>query len=163
MGFAQESASLPVGQIATPTPHGLRKHDVGWQVGSSPEKIARDGACMRRVHTARKLTSRLHDLPTGVMDCRPAMKTGSDNRKSIRNLGVKGQYFGDLDTGCIGWDRLEGTAYFRWRIRFHVERIQLARGAQVKNHDGRPFAFARIHLASFCRSKVLRQPEANAS
>jgi hypothetical protein len=118
---------------------------------------------MRSINTARELTSGLHDLPTGVVDCSPAMKTGSNNGKPIRDFSVKWQDFGDLDPRRIGWDRLKGAAYLCWRIRLHVKRVQLAWGAQVKNHDGRTFAFVRVHLASFCGSKVLRQSKADAS
>ena len=112
---------------------------------------------MRSVDAASKLPPSLHDLPTGIVNGSSAMEAGSHERKLVRDLSMKRQDFRNLHPRRCRRDRLERTAYLQWRIRLHVKRIDLTGRAQVKDHDGRAFAFARIDLTSFDSRQILRQ------
>src|SRR3954454_13454210 len=47
------------------------------------------------------------------------------------------EYFGDLNLGRLRGNRFERSTNFRGRIGLHVERIELARCAEIEDHDGR--------------------------
>ena len=67
------------------------------------------------------------------------------------------QDLGDLDARCTGCDGLKRAANFGGRVGLHVERIELARSAQVKDHNDRSLALARIRFPRLSGSQKLRQ------
>ena len=71
----------------------------------------------------------------GVVHGRCGVITGAHQRELVRDLRVQRKNLGDLDVRVVGPNRLEGSPDLAWGIRFHIPGVQLARSAQVENHD----------------------------
>ncbi len=73
------------------------------------------------------------------MHGRRGVITAPDNGKLVGELGVPGKHLAQTEGGRGGGNLLEGPADFGRRLGLHVERVELARCAEVENHDDRAF------------------------
>ena len=157
MSFPEESASLAIRKISTATAHGFRQHDKRRQIGSASLEITNDGSRMRRIHTTGKLSPGLHHLPAGIMNGRSGMMATTNQRNVFGYRGVLRQDFGELVIAAACGNRLERTSHFQRCVRLHVERVQLAGGTQIENHNAGAFIVTVSHLPLFFRFDVIGQ------
>ena len=112
---------------------------------------------MGRVDSTLELPTGLHDLPTGIVDRRTAMETGSHQRELVSDLCMLWEDLRKKHSGGFGRDRFEWTSNFGGCIGFDIEGIDVARCTEVKDHDRRAFGFGRIDSMGIGSSQVLRQ------
>ena len=144
VGFAQKAARLAIGQVSAPTAHGFREDHMGGQVRASSEQEPRDASSMGRVDPTLELPTGLHDLPTGIVHRRAAMETGPYEREFVGDLRMLRKNLRKEHSGSFGGDGLERSSNLQRCIGLDIERVDMARCAEVENHDRRAIGFGRI-------------------
>ena len=157
VGLAQEASGLSVGKVAAAAAHQLRQHDKGGQVGAAAEQIRRDAAGVGSVDASRKPPARLQHLPAGIVNGRPGMMAASHEGEAIGDGRMLGQQFGNLEGVGRCADRLERAANLRRCLRLHVPEVEMARPAEVENHDAGAVLMPRENLALSRSPGILRQ------
>ena len=144
VSFAQKAASLAIGQVSAPTAHGFREDHMGGQVRASSEQEPRDASSMGCIDPTLELPTGLHDLPPGIVHRRAAMETGPNEREFVGDLRMLRKNLRKEHSGSFRRDGLERTSNLQRRIGLDIERVDMARRAEVENHDRRTIRFGRI-------------------
>ncbi len=142
--LAQESGVLTVRQSAAGVAHRLGQQHVGGHVGPPAAQILDHAAGVGRDDAAAEQPASLHHLMAGVVDGRGGVKATADERKLVGQFGVQRQDFGNLDPRGRGVDRFERPANLGRGLGLHVEQVELARRAEVEDHDHRVFAVIAV-------------------
>ena len=145
--FAEETGVLAVRQVAAGRAHRLGKDDVSGQFVAPPLEVLQSATGVRGVDPAGEEPAGLHHLMAGVMHRRRVVITTADQRELVRDLRVQGEYLGELYVRVVRPDRLERPAYLTRRVRLHIPGVQLARRAQIEDHDYRLLVLAFGHGA----------------
>ena len=161
--LAEETGVLAVRQIAAGRPHRLRQDDVRRQFGFAAFQIFQRATGVRRVDAAGEQPAGLHHLMAGVVHRRRRVINTAHERKLVRDLGLQRKNLGDLNVGIVGADRLERPANFARRIGLHVPGVELARRAEIENHDAGFFVAALGHRAHRLHLRELRHAQADCA
>ncbi len=94
---------------------------------------------MGRVDSAREEPPRLHHLVARVVHGRRRVIAAPHNRELVGEPGVLRQDLAQSERGRRGRNLLEGAADFGRRLGLHVERVELARRAEIEDHDDGAF------------------------
>lgn len=116
---------------------------------------------MGRVDAAAEEATGLEHLMASVMNGSSGVIAASHQRELISDFGVFGEDLGDRDRVGTRFDRFEGAADFGGRVGLGVERIHLAWGAQIENHDRAAVVGFGIDLAIFFGGDPLGQRKAD--
>ena len=135
VGLAEEAGILAVRQIAAGRPHRLGQDDVRRQFAAPAFQKLQRAPGVRRIDAAGEEPPGLHHLVPGIVHRRRRVIHAAHQRKLVRQLRHVREDFRDLDVRVVGLDGLERPANFARRIRLRVPGIDLARRAEIEDHD----------------------------
>ncbi len=69
------------------------------------------------------------------------MYAGADDGQLVHDLGLQRQMFADFDAMDVGANRLELAAEFRWRSRFQIVSVDMARVRLLARRGSPTFFF----------------------
>ena len=135
MRFAKVTRRMAMGQIATGAADRLGQKHMAGKFSTAAFEIAEGAADVRMFDAAGEESAGLHHLMAGVVNGRRRVIYAANDAEFVGVFGRLGEDLGDLHPGDFGADGLEWPSHFGRGIRLRIERIQLARAADQKEHN----------------------------